>query len=65
MKNVLIPISSEIVSPKRLLKIYSQEADNIRDVQFEIPKIGSGSFGSFRVYYKMPILRSKRCLTGI
>ena len=65
MKDELIPISCEKVSPKRLLKLYSQEADNIKDVQFQIPKIGSGSFGSFKVYYKMPILRNKRCLTGM
>lgn len=55
-KPIFIPTRERLLSPSQYLKEMEIFSDNIIDTQYVPPKIGSTSFGKFRVTYDTPIL---------
>lgn len=53
---ILIPKRERIVSARSYLQEIATHQDNIKEVVFVPPKLGSRGFGSFRVRYDTPVL---------
>ena len=50
-------IGTEIISPKKYLRIHDKDQHTIKDVEFIRPKIGEKHFGKFRVTYNYPTFK--------
>lgn len=53
---ILVPKRERIVSAQNYLQEIATHQDNIKEVAFIPPKLGSRGFGSFRVRYDTPVL---------
>lgn len=53
---ILIPKRERLISAENYLQEVATHQDNIKEVEFVPPKLGSRSFGSFRVRYDTPVL---------
>lgn len=55
-KKILTPKRQRVLSAQQYLQDVQLQRNNIKDVEFIPPKIGSNRFGSFRVRYHVAIL---------
>lgn len=52
-------ISEETLTPEEYLRLSEQDKINIKSLEIVPPKLGQGSFGCIKVYYRYPVLRPK------
>lgn len=55
---VLVPKRERVLTPSEYLQDVEIHGHNIVDTQYLPPKIGSSSYGKFRVIYDTPLLVS-------
>lgn len=58
-KPILVPKRERLVCAQSYLQEINTHQDNIKEVEFAPPKLGSRGFGSFRVRYDTPVLLPK------
>ncbi|TDB34849.1 hypothetical protein TEP_15070 [Stenotrophomonas sp. TEPEL] len=51
------PVSSEVISVSRYLKLSEAEKSSIRSTEIAPPKLGRNDFGRIIVHYKTPIYK--------
>ena len=54
----------EVISPSEYLNLTEEQRKEIEDIRIVPPKIGSGSFGMFRVIRKFPAYRVRKSSHG-
>ncbi len=50
----MVPVYEELVSPKKVIAILTENKSEIESIKFQLPSINSDSFGMFQVKWKKP-----------